>query len=112
MQGDVSDPANYRGTISPIVKDVQGDVSDPANYRGVTLGSLPAKLFEHVIQMKTFHLLKTDNLQFGFKWRTSTSPALYALKSTVDYFVSHGSRVYVAFLDCTKAFNRISHYGL
>ena len=40
-----------KGTISPIVKDSQGDISDTKNYRGITLGSLPAKLFEFAIQI-------------------------------------------------------------
>ena len=34
------------------------------------------------------------------------------LKSTTDYFNDRGSDVYVAFLDCSKAFDRISHYGM
>ena len=56
--------------------------------------------------------MNTDNLQFGFKKRTSTSHTIFTLKSTVDYFTNRGSKVYVAFLDATKAFDRISHYGL
>lgn len=101
-----------RGSISPIVKDSQGDVSQPSNYRGITLSSLPAKLFEYVIQIKTGHLLETDELQFGFKGRTSTSHAIYTLQTTINYFNTKGSKVYVAFLDCSKAFDRISHQGL
>ena len=101
-----------KGTITPIVKDPQGDVSDPANYRGITLSCLPAKLFEFAIQLKTTHLLGTDHLQFGFKRKTSTNHALFSLKTTVNHFNKNGSNVYAAFLDCTKAFDRISHYGL
>ena len=101
-----------RGIITPIVKDSQGDLSDTSNYRGITLSCLPAKLFEFAIQLKTSNLLLTDELQFGFKKKTSTSHALFTLKSTVDHFLSNGSNVYVAFLDCTKAFDRISHFGL
>ena len=56
--------------------------------------------------------MSSDPLQFGFKKKTSTSHALFTLKSTIDYFNNRGSDVYVAFLDCTKAFDRISHYGL
>ena len=100
------------GTISPIIKDSQGDISDPKNYRGITLSSLPSKLFEFAIQKKTAHLLQTDNPQFGFKRRTSSNHALYTLKSTIDHFTDHNSRVYVAFLDCSKAFDRNSHHGL
>ena len=101
-----------KGTVTPIIKDPQGDVSDLSNYRGITLSCLPAKMFEFAIQLKTSHLLGTDELQFGFKRKTSTSHALYTLKSTIDHFNKNGSTVYVAFLDCTKAFDRISHYGL
>ena len=101
-----------RGTITPIVKDSQGDLSDTSNYRGITLSCLPAKMFELAIQLKTSNLLQTDELQFGFKKKTSTSHALFTLKTTVDHFLSHGSNVYVAYLDCTKAFDRISHFGL
>ena len=101
-----------RGTISPIVKNTQGDMSATSNYRGITLGCLPAKLFEYAIQIKTHAFLNTDDLQFGFKRKTSAAHAVYTLKKTVEHFLDHGSNVYVAFLDCTKAFDRISHYGL
>lgn len=101
-----------KGVITPIVKDSRGDLTSPSNYRGITLSSLPAKLFECLIQIKTSHLLGTDDLQFGFKRQTSSSHAIYALKSTIDFFNSKGSKVYAAFLDCSKAFDRISHHGL
>ena len=100
------------GTITPIVKDSQGDLSDTSNYHGITLSTLPAKFFEYAIQKKLSHLLLTDELQFGFKRKTSSSHALFVLRSTVEHFNSHGSKVYVAFLDCSKAFDRISHDGL
>ena len=101
-----------KGTVTPIVKDNQGDLSSTSNYRGITLSCLPAKLFEAAIQMKTTHLLKTDPLQFGFKAKTSTSHAIHAMDKVVNHFLDNGSNVYVAFLDCTKAFDRISHFGL
>ena len=34
------------GCITPIVKNPQGDLSDPASYRGITHSCLPAKLYE------------------------------------------------------------------
>ena len=106
----VSDFLN--GTITPIVKDSQGDVSVCSNYRGITLGTIYSKLFEMALDIKLAPYMSTDYLQFGFKKKISTSHALFTLKSTVDYFNSRGSDVFVAFLDCTKAFDRISHHGL
>ena len=85
-------PSHFlKGTISPIVKDFQGDVSSPSNYRGITLSCLPAKLFEFLIQKKTSHLLGTDELQSGFKGKTSTSHAIFTLQSTINHFNQRGS---------------------
>ena len=32
--------------------------------------------------------------------------------TTINHFTNKGSNVYVSFLDCSKAFDRISHFGL
>ena len=101
-----------KGTISPVVKNAEGDVSDSTNYRPITIGPLLAKLFEKAIDLKLSPYLDSDHLQFGFKKRTSRPHALFALKSTVDHFTEKGSDVFACFLDCTKSFDRISHYGL
>ena len=100
------------GTISPIVKDSNGDTTDSSNYRGITLGPILAQVFEYALLHKFGNFLKSDNLQFGFKKSHSTSHAIFLLKSTIDYYVTHGSGVMVTFLDCSKAFDKISHYGI
>ena len=101
-----------KGVITPVIKDSEGDFSSCSNYRAITLGNLFSKLMEIAIDIKIEPFLHTDWLQFGFKKRTSTSHALFTLKKTVDYFTNRKSDVFVAFLDCSKAFDRISHYGL
>ena len=100
------------GTISPIVKDTNGDTTDSNNYRGITLGPLLAQVFESALLNKFGNFLLCDDLQFGFKKSHSTSHAVFLLKSTIDYYVSHGSNIVVTFLDCSKAFDTISHYGI
>ena len=69
-------------------------------------------MMEIAIDVKISPFLKSDVLQFGFKTQISTSHALFSLKSTVDYFTKLSSDVFVSYLDCSKAFDRISHYGL
>ena len=100
------------GIITPIIKDAEGDASSTTNYRGLTLSVPFASMFEHAIILKIGHLLKTDNLQFGYKAKHSTSHALFVLRSCIDYFTSHGSNVFVAFLDCSKGFDKVDHYGI
>ena len=100
------------GTISPIIKDANGDTTSPSNYRGITLGPVLLQLFENALLNKFGHFLESDDLQFAYKKSHSPSHAIYVLKSCVDYFNEHGSNVIVTMLDCTKAFDTISHYGL
>ena len=38
--------------------------------------------------------------------------ALFTLKETTKYFVSKGGKVFCAFLDASKAFNKVLHCGL
>ena len=101
-----------RGSITPLVKNRDGDVTDSTNYRAITLSPIFMQMYEMLEKSKFGYFLKTDDRQFGFKPGVSTNHAIYSLKKTADYFTNNGSRVYLGFLDCSKAFDRISHWGL
>jgi hypothetical protein len=101
-----------KSVISPIVKDYEGDVTSTDNYRAISISVLLSQLFEKALLMKFQEYLCTDDLQFGFKAGHSTSHAIFTLKSVVDYFLNHGSGLYVTLMDCSKAFDKISHEGL
>ena len=101
-----------RGVITPIIKDAEGDASSLDNYRGITLSHVFSYLFDHAVLLKIDSFLITDDLQFGYKKKHSTSHAVYSVKRCIDYFSEHGSNVYASFLDCTKGFDRVSHSGL
>ena len=101
-----------QGTISPLVKDANGDVADSTNYRGITLSPCLSQLFEYCLWGKFGSYILSDDLQFGFKRSHSTSHAIFTLKSCVDYFLKYRSNVFVTFLDLSKDFDKISHYGI
>ena len=106
-------PQQFRfGTIVPIIKDKNGSSSDISNYRGITISPLVSKIFEHVLRNKFITHLETSHYQFGFKRKVSTNHALYCLRESMNYYIDHGSRVYCAFLDASKAFDRVVHSGL
>ena len=100
------------GTISPIVKDTNGDTTNPSNYRPITLGPTFSQLFEYLLYNKFGVFLESDHLQFGFKRKHSAAHAVFVLKSCLEYYTNHGSNTLVAFLDCSKAFDTVSHYGI
>ena len=101
-----------RGNISPLVKNRDGNVSDSNNYRAITLSSIFIQMYESLQRAKFAYFFPQSDYQFGFKPGVSTSHAIYSLKKTVDHFTNNNSRVFLSFLDCSKAFDRISHWGL
>ena len=106
-------PQQFRyGYMVPIIKDHQGSSADINNYRGITISPIISKLFEHVLKIIFSEFLTTSENQFGFKKSSSTVNALHCLRETIDYYVNNGSRVFCAFLDTSKAFDRLVHSGL
>ena len=65
-----------------------------------------------MLKILYFEYLETSQYQFGFKRSSSTVHALHCLRETVNYFINNGNRVYCAFLDASKAFDRLVHAGL
>ena len=53
-------------------------------------------------------LVSGDN-QFGFKSSHSTDMCLFLLKQTMAQYSRNGSPVFVAFLDASKAFDKVNH---
>ena len=106
-------PKQFRfGFMVPLLKDHQGNQADLGNYRGITISPIASKVFEHVLKAVFYSYLSTSEMQFGFKKNSSTVHALHCFKQTVNYYVNNGSRVFVGFLDASKAFDRVVHAGL
>ena len=51
--------------------------------------------------------LSSDTLQFGFKKHSGCCHALFTFKETTKYFIKKGSKVYCAFVDASKAFDKV-----
>ena len=81
-------------------------------YRPIALSSIISKVFEHTIVIRLEEYLWTNDNQFGFKSGHSTDLCIYALTEFIEYFKIRSTSVYVAFLDASKAFDKISlgHY--
>ena len=55
---------------------------------------------------------QSTNNQFGFKQKHGTEMCVFVLKELIRYYIKHGSCMYVAFLDASKAFDRVNHTKL
>ena len=101
-----------RGEIRPTVKDNLGKRDDSNNYRPVTTSSICMKILEYCILGSLQNNLKLNTRQFGFRKYTSTSIAAPMIKETVSSYIYKKSNVYSAFLDLSKAFDKVNHHIL
>ena len=70
-------------SIIPLVKDKLGDTTSSDNYRSIAVSSLILKVFDWVILILLGDHLKTDELQFGFLEKTSTSMCTWLMIETI-----------------------------
>ena len=95
------------GTIFSIVKDSHGDICSSDNLRGIALSSCIGKLFNAMLLEKYRKHLCTSDLQFSYKPGHSTTLCTLTLKEVVNYFLHHGTPVYSALVDASKAFDKV-----
>ena len=100
------------GTMTPLIKNSRGKKHCSDNYRALTIGTGLSKLLDIIIRNKQTDSLKTSDLQFGFKEKSSTSMCTFAVLETIEYYKSKGSDVHVLLLDASKAFDRVNFIKL
>merc|ERR1712179_845915 len=100
------------GTMTPLIKNSRGKKHCSDNYRALTIGTGLSKLLDIIIKNKQTDALKTSDLQFGFKEKSSTSMCTFAALETIEYYKSNGSDVHVLLLDASKAFDRVTFIKL
>ena len=103
------------GVIIPIYKN-KGDKNDPNNYRGITLLSCGAKFFTSILNHRLLKFSETVNLlsenQAGFRPNHSTIDHIFVIKSFCDIIRNRKKKLYCAFVDYEKAFDKVWHLGL
>lgn len=101
------------GLTVPIPKhDSVRKLVSTEDFRGITISPIISKVFEFCLVQLLEPYLITSDLQFAFKKKFSCNHAIYAVRSTVDYFTSNGSTVNLCALDLAKAFDKINHHAL
>ena len=126
------------GIIVPIYKNKE-DKTNPGNYRGITLLSFSAKFFTAVMNerlrkfsdaceicsAKLFTAVMNERLrkfsdaceillknQAGFRPNHSTIDHIFVLKSLTDIIRNRKRKLFCAFVDYEKAFDKVWHTGL
>ena len=94
--------------LVPIAKNKNKNVQDINNYRPIALATVTSKLFERFILYHILSFMQTCSNQFGFKPKHSTDMSVFLFK-LVSSYVNKNTPVFSAFLDATKAFDKINH---
>ena len=98
--------------IVPLVENKCCNITDKNNYMPITLSSITSKVLERIILLRLEEYIWTTDNQIGFKSGHSTDLCIYALSELIEYFKSRSTSVYIAFLDASKDFDKISHWTL
>ena len=108
-------PSSWKlANVVPIFK--KGDTHNVSNYRPVSLLSCLPKLAERVVAKRLRDHLNRHSIlnpmQSGFRRHHSTQTQLTALLHDIGEAIDSGKKVRAAFLDISKAFDRVSHRAL
>ena len=107
MQTDKVPEAWKNGRIITIYKG-KGDRGRCSNERGITVSSNMGKLFERIINDRAKEHLEISDMQGGGKKGANTVDHTLALKEAIR----KGKKVYITFLDVTKAYDKAWAEGI
>jgi hypothetical protein len=101
-------PSNFNiGKIVPIIKDARGDLSSLDNIRPITLSDTLATIFELYFLDKLNQKLDLSPEQFGFRSHSSTTNAIFTLKTLSNRLKREKRQAYALYIDYSKAFDKV-----
>ena len=105
-----------KNIISPIPKDCNKDARCPLNYRGISLASVICKIYCSILNHRLSKWVEANNLlednQNGFRKNRSCQDQLSSITAIIDNRRDQRKSTYVAFVDFSKAYDRINREKL
>ena len=103
------------GIITPLHK--KGNLHDPDNYRGITVASTLGKVFGMILNNRLADFCVEHNLiderQASHKKKSRTSDNAFIIRSLFEkHCVQQKQKLYLCFVDFSKAFDSIWHDGM
>ena len=100
-----------RGIIKPILKNCNDDPRDPLNYRGITITSSVYKLYCSILNKRLANWFEIHGIicdeQNGFRAGRSTIDHICSISYIVETRLKKKQDTHVAFIDFSKAYDRI-----
>ena len=97
------------GFIVPLPK--KGDTNQVENYRRITLLSTMGKLFSRILNNRLTDWAEDYHIyveaQAGFRKNMGTIDNIFVLHGVINHMLNENKKLYVAFIDYTKAFEYV-----
>ena len=90
----------------PIFKG-KGNAMSCGACRGVKLLEQAMKIVEKMQERRIPHMVKVDEMQFGFMSGKGVLDAVFILRKLQEDYLDKDKRLYMCFVDLEKAFNRV-----
>ncbi len=85
----------------------KGDALDVGNYRGLKLLDHVMKVTERVTEKIIRDMVHIDDMQFGFMPGRGTTDAIFIMRQMQEKYLAKNKKLYFAFVDLEKAFDRV-----
>ena len=98
--------------IVPVIKNKNKRINNKGNYRPICLSTVCSKMVEMALTRRLSDSLNSSHNQFGFKLDHGTELCVFTFKELLRFYVERGSAMHIAFLDASKAFDRLNRCKL
>ena len=90
----------------------KGDALERGNYHGLKLTEQVMKVLERIVDGLIRQLVSIDDSQFGFVPGRGKTDAIFVVKQLQEKCLAANKRLYMAFVDLEKAFDRVLRKGI
>ena len=118
IYNNLFDNAHYleRWALGYIVPIFKGGIRNQHKIHRITLNKVLAKMYSQILLNRltswTTKYNKISNCQFGYKKGKSTVDCIFILNSIVAKTLSSGQKLYAAFIDYEKCYDKINRQFL
>ena len=100
-------PSDWEQSFIICLYKGKGDALEKGNYRGLKLTEQVMKILERIVDGLIRQLVSIDDSQFGFVPGRGTTDAIFVVRQLQEKYVAANKRLYMAFVDLEKAFDRV-----
>ena len=102
-----------KAIIVPLYKG-KGSKDECGSYRGISLLSIPGKVYARILTVRMMEITESrvSEEQGGFRKGRGCVDQIFTVRMTAEKYLAKGKKLYVAFMDLEKAYDRVDWNAL